>query len=44
MPTKDKLDLARTAVIFIGYQNDYFAADGILRDVIESAHLFGNGD
>ncbi len=35
MPTKNELDLARTAVLFIGYQNDYFATDGILRDVIE---------
>ena len=24
-----------TAVVLIGYQNDYFASDGILRGVIE---------
>jgi len=24
-----------TAIILVGYQNDYFAADGILRGVIE---------
>ena len=26
---------AKTAIIFIGYQNDYFADDGILRGAIE---------
>ena len=26
-----------TAVILIGYQNDYFAADGILHNVIEES-------
>lgn len=29
------MDLHKTAVILIGYQNDYFAEDGILRGVIE---------
>jgi nicotinamidase-related amidase len=29
------MDLQKTAVIFFGYQNDYFAEDGILRGVIE---------
>lgn len=29
------MDLEKTAVVFIGYQNDYFANDGILRGVIE---------
>ncbi len=27
----------KTAVVLIGYQNDYFAADGILREVIEES-------
>jgi nicotinamidase-related amidase len=31
------MDLQRTALILIGYQNDYFAQDGILRGVIEEA-------
>ncbi len=31
------LDLNRTALILVGYQNDYFASDGILRGVIEEA-------
>lgn len=31
------MDWKRTAVIFIGYQNDYFSSDGILRAVIEEA-------
>ena len=31
------MDWKKTAVIFIGYQNDYFASDGILRAVIEEA-------
>lgn len=29
---------ARTAVILVGYQNDYFAKDGILRGVVEDPH------
>ena len=28
-------ELSSTALILIGYQNDYFAADGILHGVIE---------
>jgi len=31
------MDLNRTALIMVGYQNDYFASDGILRGVIEEA-------
>ena len=31
------MQLSTTAFIFIGYQNDYFAADGILRAVVEEA-------
>ena len=31
------MDLSRTALILIGYQNDYFAEDGILRGVIEES-------
>lgn len=29
------MDTSTTALILIGYQNDYFAADGILRDALE---------
>ncbi len=29
------MDAATTAVILVGYQNDYFAKDGILRGVVE---------
>jgi nicotinamidase-related amidase len=29
------MDLQKTAVILVGYQNDYFAKDGILRGVVE---------
>jgi nicotinamidase-related amidase len=29
------MDIRNTAIVFIGYQNDYFAADGILQGVIE---------
>jgi len=29
---------ATTAVILVGYQNDYFAKDGILRGVVEDPH------
>ncbi len=29
------MKIGKTAIIFIGYQNDYFAADGVLRGVIE---------
>lgn len=32
------LDLESTALILVGYQNDYFAANGILRGVVEEAH------
>jgi len=35
MGTNTSIDIAKTAVILIGYQNDYFAEDGILREVIE---------
>ena len=31
------MSLSNTAFIFIGYQNDYFAVDGILRGVVEEA-------
>jgi nicotinamidase-related amidase len=31
------MNLDQTAFIFIGYQNDYFAADGILRAAIEES-------
>ena len=31
------MDLTNTAFIFVGYQNDYFAEDGVLRGVIEEA-------
>ncbi|WP_051305411.1 isochorismatase family protein [Desulfogranum mediterraneum] len=31
------MDLEKTAIILIGYQNDYFAEDGILRAVIEES-------
>ena len=29
------MDYASTALILVGYQNDYFAKDGILRGVVE---------
>ena len=29
------MNLEKTAIVLIGYQNDYFAEDGILRGVIE---------
>ncbi len=29
------MDYASTALILVGYQNDYFARDGILRGVVE---------
>ena len=29
------MELQKAAIVFIGYQNDYFAEDGILRGVIE---------
>ncbi len=32
-----KMDLEKTAFIFVGYQNDYFAEDGILRTVVEES-------
>jgi len=32
------MDAARTALILVGYQNDYFAKDGILRGVVEDPH------
>ena len=31
------MDLTNAAFIFVGYQNDYFADDGVLRAVIEEA-------
>lgn len=31
------MDLNKIAVIFVGYQNDYFAEDGILRAVVEES-------
>ncbi len=31
------MDLSRTAVVFIGFQNDYFAEDGILKGAIEES-------
>ncbi|MBR59301.1 MAG: isochorismatase [Myxococcales bacterium] len=31
------MESAKTAVIMVGYQNDYFAEDGILRGVIEES-------
>jgi len=31
------MDFQKTAVILVGYQNDYFAPDGILRGVVEVA-------
>jgi len=34
---KPSLDFSKTAVILVGYQNDYFAQDGILRGVVEEA-------
>ena len=37
------MDPERTAVVLIGYQNDYFAADGVLSQVIEeSSRVTGN--
>lgn len=32
---KEQMDPKTTAIVLVGYQNDYFAADGILRGVIE---------
>ena len=32
-----EIEMDKTAVIFVGYQNDYFADDGILRAVIEES-------
>ncbi len=31
------MDLSKTALLLIGFQNDYFAADGILNSVIEES-------
>ena len=31
------MQISKTAIIFIGYQNDYFAEDGILRGAIEES-------
>ena len=36
------MDLQKTAVIFVGYQNDYFAQDGILRAVVEESDRTNN--
>ena len=33
----DFMNLNKTAIIFVGYQNDYFADDGILRAVVEES-------
>ena len=30
-------DLGKTAVILIGYQNDYFASDGLLESALEDS-------
>jgi len=35
------MDVSTTALILVGYQNDYFAADGILRDAIDDADQVG---
>lgn len=32
------MDTKTTAIILVGYQNDYFAQDGILRGVVEGEH------
>lgn len=32
------MDAKTTAMILVGFQNDYFAADGILRGVVEGPH------
>ncbi|MBK9740796.1 MAG: cysteine hydrolase [Actinobacteria bacterium] len=32
------MNAATTALILVGYQNDYFATDGILRGVVEDPH------
>ena len=32
---QEQMDPKTTAIVLVGYQNDYFAADGILRGVIE---------
>ncbi len=32
------LEIESTALILVGYQNDYFAENGILRGVVEEAH------
>jgi nicotinamidase-related amidase len=36
------MDLNKTAVIFVGYQNDYFKEDGILRAVVEESDRTNN--
>jgi nicotinamidase-related amidase len=36
------MDPNKTALILIGYQNDYFASDGILREVIEETLTINN--
>jgi len=36
------LDAERTAVILIGYQNDYFAPSGVLRSVVEESARVSN--
>jgi len=35
-PHPDPMSLSKTAVLLIGFQNDYFAEDGILHGVLES--------
>ncbi len=36
------MEIAKTAVVLIGYQNDYFASDGILRSVIDAPDRINN--
>lgn len=36
------MNAQETAILFIGYQNDYFAADGILRSAIEESAVANN--
>ena len=36
------MEIKKTAVVLIGYQNDYFAEDGILRAVIDEPRRINN--
>jgi nicotinamidase-related amidase len=36
------MQIEKTAVVLIGYQNDYFAEDGILRAVIDEPGRISN--